>query len=106
VNPSALDAAGLVSELTAEAARASIGSIGVLVRDIPEPDAERLLRKLNHLREDEGLDLRVAYLRKGGEEAIAQLELDEAVFSHEIERAEGWRNAALDRRGGPKEPHP
>ena len=92
MNPSALDASGLVSELTAEAVRGSVGSLGLLVRDVPEPDAGHLLQRLNHLREAEGLDLRVAYLREGGEESIEKMALDKAVFSHEIERAEGWRN--------------
>ncbi len=92
MTPHPLDAARLISELTAEAVRVSVGSVGMLVRDVPEPNPEHLLSALDSVRRDEGVDLRVAYLRSGGEKAIADLGLDAAYFSHEIERAEGWRN--------------
>ncbi|CAA9346657.1 MAG: hypothetical protein AVDCRST_MAG93-6923, partial [uncultured Chloroflexia bacterium] len=92
MTPQPLDAARLISELTAEAVRASVGSVGMLVRDVPEPDPGHLLTKLDLVRRDEGVDLRVAYLRSGGERVIADLGLDATYFSHEIERAEGWRN--------------
>jgi hypothetical protein len=65
--------------------------MGVLVRDVPAPDPERLLHALCALR-DEGIDLRVAYLRPVGAAAAAAAGFDDETFSTDIEQAERWRN--------------
>jgi len=90
--PKKLASPELLAELVAEAVQKRRGAVGVLVRDVPSPDPKSLLTRLASLREGEGADLRVAYTRAGGREAIAQLSLDAALFSHEVEQAERWRN--------------
>lgn len=87
----ALTAGQVLADLIAEGVRRQQGAVGVLVRDVPAPDPERLLNALAKLRE-EGIDLRIAYLREGGLPAAAAAGLDGAVFASEVERAEQWRN--------------
>ncbi|MGH2881121.1 MAG: hypothetical protein ACRDPA_00220, partial [Solirubrobacteraceae bacterium] len=55
----ALTPAEVLADLIAEAVHARKGAIGVLVRDVPAPDPNRLLRALAELR-DKGVDMRVA----------------------------------------------
>lgn len=81
----------VLAELIGEGIRQRKGAVGVLVRDVPAPDPERLLRVLAALRE-EGVDLRVAYLREGGAEAAKAAGFDGGEFSTEVEQAERWRN--------------
>lgn len=81
----------VLAELIGEGVRLREGAIGVLVRDVPGPDPERLLRVLAELR-DEGVELRVAYLREGGGAAAKAAGFDGGDFSTEIEQAERWRN--------------
>jgi hypothetical protein len=65
----------------------------VIVRDVLSPDAKTLLGRLRAMHEDEGFpQLRVAYLRPGGDDAAAEVGLGSDVFSSEIEQAERWRN--------------
>lgn len=84
--------AELLAELIAEAIRRNVGAVGVLVRDVPAPDPRAMLTSLMALKEKEGIDLRIAYLRPGGKEVAEELSLDPQIFSHEIEQAERWRN--------------
>lgn len=86
-----LTPAEVLADLIAEAVRRQIGAVGVLVRDVPAPDPNRLLQSLASLRE-EGIDLRIAYLREGGDAAGADVGFDDAVFTTEVEQAERWRN--------------
>ncbi len=102
----------LLSELVAEAVRPHAGAVGVIVRDILFPDPITLLERLTNIRDESGFpdlriayllpggeeaesgfpDLRTAYLLPGGEEAETEIEIDEDVFTTEIEQAERWRN--------------
>ena len=56
------------------------GAVGVLVRDVPAPDPNRLLHALAAL-QDEGIELRIAYLREGGQAAASEAGFDGNVFS-------------------------
>jgi len=87
----ALTPAEVLADLIAEGVRSRKGAVGVLVRDVPAPDPNRLLQALAALR-DEGIELRIAYLRDGGKAAAKQAKLDGGVFSTEVEQAERWRN--------------
>ena len=49
----------LLADLVAEAVKRHRGAVGVLVRDIPEPDAEHLLLGLMACMDDEKMDLRM-----------------------------------------------
>lgn len=88
---SGLTPAEVLADLIAEGVRRREGAVGVLVRDVPAPDPNRLLRALATLR-DEGIDLRIAYLREGGQAAAKGAGFDDEVFSTEVEQAERWRN--------------
>lgn len=90
--PPSMTPARLLAELIGEAVRSHVGSVGVLVRDVSPPDPTHLLQLLSSLRRDEGVDLRIAYLREGGSAAAKSLGLDSQVFSCEVEQAERWRN--------------
>lgn len=81
----------VLADLIAECVRRHEGATGVLVRDVPAPDPDRLLRALA-ARRDEGMELRIAYLREGGQAAANQADLNDDVFSTEVEQAERWRN--------------
>ena len=81
----------VLADLIAEGVRRREGAVGVLVRDVPAPDPNRLLHALAALR-DEGIDLRIDYLREGGQAAAKGAGLDGDVFSTEVEQAERWRN--------------
>ncbi|HET9732301.1 MAG TPA: DUF87 domain-containing protein [Acidimicrobiales bacterium] len=63
----------------------------MLVRDVPAPDPTRLLKALARLL-DEGIDLRIAYLREGGQAAATTAGFDAETFSTQVEQAERWRN--------------
>lgn len=82
----------LLSELIAEAVREHVGSVGVLVRDVPAPDPLRLIDRLTALSNETEVPFKIAYLRPGGPEAAAELGLDAETFSIEVEQAERWRN--------------
>ena len=86
-----LTPAEVLADLIAEGVRRRQGAVGVLVRDVPAPDPNRLLRALAELR-DEGIDLRIAYLREGGLAAAQEAGLNDDTFSTQVERAEVWRN--------------
>ncbi len=83
--------AEVLADLIAEGVRRRQGAVGVLVRDVPAPDPNRLLHSLAALR-DEGMDLRIAYLREGGQAAATDAGFDGDSFSTEVEQAERWRN--------------
>lgn len=83
--------AEVLADLIAEGVRLREGAVGVLVRDVPAPDPNRLLGALVTLR-SEGIDLRIAYLREGGEAAARTVGFTEDVFSTQVEQAERWRN--------------
>lgn len=85
------NAAEVLADLIAEGVRRQQGAVGVLVRDVPAPDPARLLKTLAGLR-DEGIDMRIAYLREGGQAAAAAAGLDASLFTTEVEQAERWRN--------------
>lgn len=87
----ALTPAEVLADLIAEAVRRHKGAVGVLVRDVPAPDPNRLLQALAALGE-EGLELRIAYLREGGQAAADEAGFNAGRFSTEIEQAERWRN--------------
>jgi len=87
----ALNPAEVLADLIAEAVRRRKGAVGVLVRDVPAPDPNRLLGALAELR-DEGMELRVAYLREGGAAAATEVGFTSSEFSAEVEQAERWRN--------------
>jgi len=83
----------LLAELISEAVRPYAGAVGVIVRDVLSPDPKTLLDRLKAMHDEEGFpDLRIAYLRPGGDEAAKEVGLDGDVFSTEIEQAERWRN--------------
>ena len=85
--------AQLLSELITEAVRPYAGAVGVIVRDVLSPDPKVLLERLNAMHDEEAFpDLRIAYLRLGGEDAAKEIGVDDAVFSTEVEQAERWRN--------------
>lgn len=86
-----LTPAEVLADLIAEGVRRREGAVGVLVRDVPAPDPDRLLRALAALR-DEGMELRIAYLREGGQAAAQGAGFDGGDFSTEVEQAERWRN--------------
>ena len=86
-----LTPAEVLADLIAEGVRRREGAVGVLVRDVPAPDPNRLLHALAALR-DEGIELRIAYLREGGQAAAKGAGFDDDVFSTEVEQAERWRN--------------
>jgi hypothetical protein len=81
----------VLADLITEGVRRRQGAVGVLVRDVPAPDPNRLLHSLAALR-DEGIDLRIAYLREGGQAAADAAGFDGGAFSTEVEQAERWRN--------------
>jgi DNA-binding Lrp family transcriptional regulator len=82
--------ASLMAELLAEAVRDAQGHPGVLVRDVNlDPDA--VLEQLHALQE-EGVDLRIAYLNPAALAAAQRLGIADDVFSVEVESAERWRN--------------
>ena len=83
--------AELLADLVAEAVRRSVGSVGVLVRDVSAPDPRRMLTKFVALKK-EGVDLRIAYLRPGAEKTARELKIPKGTFSSELEQAERWRN--------------
>ena len=83
--------AEVLADLIAEGLRRRKGAVGVLVRDVPAPDPNRLLGALLALR-NEGMELRVAYLREGGEAAAKAVGFDTELISTEVEQAERWRN--------------
>lgn len=91
MNGTDLTPAQLIAELLAEAIRARVGAVGVIARDVPAPDPERLIEKLISLRQ-EGFDLRIAYLLPGSKEAAEEAGVEPAIFSDEVEQAERWRN--------------
>ena len=66
----------MLADLIAEGVRRREGAVGVLVRDVPAPDPNRLLRALAALR-DEGIELRIAYLREGGQAAAQEAGFDD-----------------------------
>lgn len=84
-------AAALAAGLLAEVVRKYAGALGVLARDIPLLEPEPVLRGLLVVAE-EGLELRVAYLRPGSISAARQLGYDQDHFTAEVEQAECWRN--------------
>jgi hypothetical protein len=86
-----LTPAEVLADLIAEGVRRRDGAVGVLVRDVPAPDPDRLLRTLAALR-DEGVELRITYLREGAQAAAKAAGFDDGAFSIEIEQAERWRN--------------
>jgi hypothetical protein len=83
--------AEVLADLIAEGVRRRQGAVGVLVRDVPAPEPNRLLHALAALRDD-GAELRIAYLREGGQAAAKAAGFDDGVFSTEVEQAERWRN--------------
>ena len=87
----ALTPAEVLADLIAEGVRRRQGAVGVLVRDVPAPDPNRLLQAMAALR-DEGFLLRIAYLREGGQAAAKDAGFTGGFFSTEIEQAERWRN--------------
>lgn len=89
--PSGLTPAEVLADLIAEAVRRRQGAVGVLVRDVPAPDPNRLMQVLATLR-DEGIELRIAYLREGGQAAAKDSGFKSDTFSTEVEQAERWRN--------------
>ena len=85
-------ASSLLADVIADAVRAKVGAVGVLVRDVPAPEPNRLLERLHQMQEAEGIDLRIAYIQPGGRAAADRLGLASDVFTDEIEQAELWRN--------------
>ena len=86
-----LTPAEVLADLIAEGVRRHKGAVGVLVRDVPAPDPNRLLQALAALGQ-EGFELRIAYLREGGQAAADGAGFNAGRFSIEIEQAERWRN--------------
>ena len=83
----------LLSELITDALRQCDGAVGVIVRDVLSPDPKTLLQRLSSMHEEEAFpELRIAYLRPGGEDAARAVGVGDDVFSTEIEQAERWRN--------------
>lgn len=89
--PATLTPAEVLADLIVEGVRRQQGAVGVLVRDVPAPDPTRLLKALARLRE-EGIDLRIAYLREGGQAAATAAGFGAETFSTQVEQAERWRN--------------
>jgi len=87
----ALTPAEVLADLIAEGVRRRQGAVGVLVRDVPAPDPNRLLQAMAALC-NEGFELRIAYLREGGQAAAKDAGFTDGLFSTEIEQAERWRN--------------
>jgi Helicase HerA, central domain len=83
--------AEVLADLIVEGIRRRHGAVGVLVRDVPAPEPNRLMRALAALRDD-GTDLRIAYLREGGQAAAKAAGFVADCFSTEVEQAERWRN--------------
>jgi hypothetical protein len=83
--------AEVLADLIAEGVRRRQGAVGVLVRDVPAPDPDRLLTALAALR-GEGIEIRIAYLREGGEAAAKAAGFNGDAFSTQVEQAERWRN--------------
>jgi hypothetical protein len=82
--------ATLMAELLGAAVRDAQGHPGVLVRDVNlDPDA--VLEQL-HTLQQEGVDLRIAYLNPAALGAAQRLGIADDVFSVEVEAAERWRN--------------
>lgn len=82
----------LVADLLAEEVRQQNerGAVGALV-EVPQLQAASAVPALAALVE-QGVELRIAYLLDGGEEAGAAAGLGDEVFDVSIERAEAWRN--------------
>ena len=91
ISTASLSASELLAELTAEAIKPHAGNVGVLVRDVLPPDAERLLSELKTFHENEQ-EIRVAYLDPASAPAAKKVGLDKSTFSTEVEQAEKWRN--------------
>ncbi len=84
-------AAELTADLLAEVVRQHAGALGVLARGIPSLEPEAVLRALLIVVQ-EGLELRVAYLRPDSVDAARGLGYDPDRFTAEVEQAERWRN--------------
>lgn len=82
----------LIAQLVRAAIQNHIGSVGVIVRDVPAPDPETLLAELKALHEAEQPELRIAFLQPEVADTATALGLGDDVFSAEIEQAERWRN--------------
>jgi hypothetical protein len=82
----------LIAQLVGAAVQNHVGSVGVIVRDVPAPDPETLLAELKEMHEAQQPELRVAFLRPETAEAAKAVGLNDDVFSIEIEQAERWRN--------------
>ena len=84
--------AELVADLLAEEVReqSEAGVVGALV-EVPQLEAASAVLAVGGLL-GESLDLRIAYLLAGGEEAGASVGLGDDVFDVTVERAEVWRN--------------
>lgn len=81
----------LVAKLLAEALRAAGGQLGVLVRDVPQLEAEAVLPELKALL-DQDLDLRIAYLNPAAASAAKMSGIQDTIFTTRVEQAEIWRN--------------
>lgn len=88
----ALTESALIAQLVRAAVQNHVGSVGVIVRDVPPPDPEVLLAELKELHEDEQPELRIAFLRPEVADVAKAVGLDDNIFSTEIEQAERWRN--------------
>src|SRR5258705_10837084 len=86
----ALSAPELLAELVAEAIGDKVGSLGVLVRDVPPPDPKHLLERLDSMRREQGIDMRVAYLRSGGAGSAKKLSLGPQPGSGSRCKPESW----------------
>jgi Helicase HerA, central domain len=84
--------AQLIADLLAAEVReqSEAGAVGALV-EVPQLVAANAILALGELL-SEGLDLRIAYLLDGGEDAAVSAGLRDDVFDVSIERAEVWRN--------------
>lgn len=90
-NDNSKNSSELLAALIAEAVYECLGSVGVLIRDIPLPSPDHVLSALKGMI-NEGVDLRIAYLLGEGRIAADRLGLASSVFSDEVEQAERWRN--------------
>lgn len=84
--------AQFIARLVASAVQSRVGSVGVIVRDVPAPDPATLLAELKGLHETKQPELRIAYLHADAAAAADEVGLDGDVFSAEVEQAERWRN--------------